>query len=115
MFLRDFVQKIQKEERFSVVNFGDSPEDELTKVFCCDLLSIAMSKAPVYGIWVTVIANINTLAVAALTETSCVILAEGVKADEALQKKANMEGICLLETELPVFEAACAANRCLHE
>ena len=27
---------------------------EIAKVFCCDLLSIAMSKAPENGAWVTV-------------------------------------------------------------
>ena len=35
---------------------------EIAKVFCCDLLSIAMSKAPENGAWVTVMGNKNTLA-----------------------------------------------------
>ena len=39
-----------------------NPERELSKVFCCDLLSIAMSKAPADGVWVTVMGNKNTLA-----------------------------------------------------
>ena len=29
-----------------MVNLGDEPEREITKPFCCDLLSIAMGKAP---------------------------------------------------------------------
>ena len=54
------------------------PEREITRIFCCDLLSIAMSKAPAGGVWVTVMGNRNTLAVASLTDTACIILAEGV-------------------------------------
>ena len=79
---------------------GD-PKRELSKVFCCDLLSIAMSKAPADGVWVTVMGNKNTLAVASLTET-----AEGVGLDEGTLKQAESEGIAVLTTELPVFDMA---------
>ncbi len=60
---------------------GD-PQRELSRVFCCDLLSIAMGKAPADGVWVTVMGNRNTLAVASLTDTACIVLAEGVSLDE---------------------------------
>ena len=76
------------------------------QVFCCDLLSIAMSKAPADGVWVTVMGNKNTLAVASLTETACIILAEGVGLDEGTLKQAESEGIAVLTTELPVFDMA---------
>ena len=32
---------------------GD-PQREISRIFCCDLLSIAMGKAPADGVWVTV-------------------------------------------------------------
>ena len=83
-----------------------NPERELSKVFCCDLLSIAMSKAPADGVWVTVMGNKNTLAVASLTETACIILVEGVGLDEGTLKQAESEGIAVLATELPVFDMA---------
>ena len=83
-----------------------NPERELSKVFCCDLLSIAMSKAPADRVWVTVMGNKNTLAVASLTETACIILAEGVGLDEGTLKQAESEGIAVLTTELPVFDMA---------
>ena len=63
---------------FELVNRGDDLDRDISKVFCCDLLSIAMGRAPMDGAWVTVMANMNTLAVAALTDTSCIILAEGL-------------------------------------
>jgi predicted transcriptional regulator len=82
------------------------PEREITRIFCCDLLSIAMSKAPAGGVWVTVMGNRNTLAVASLTDTACIILAEGVTLDEGTAAKAKEEGIAVLTTELPVFDMA---------
>lgn len=84
---------------------GD-PAREISKVFCCDLLSIAMGKAPADGVWVTVMGNKNTLAVASLTDIACIILAEGVALDEGTLSQAESEGIAILSTELPVFDMA---------
>lgn len=84
---------------------GD-PEREISKVFCCDLLSIAMGKAPANSVWVTVMGNKNTLAVASLTDTACIILAEGVTLDEGTLKQAETEGIAVLASGLPVFDMA---------
>ena len=83
-----------------------NPEREISRVFCCDLLSIAMGKAPADGVWVTVMGNRNTLAVASLTDTACIVLAEGVSLDEGTISKASEEGIAVLSTELPAFDIA---------
>ena len=83
-----------------------NPDRELSRVFCCDLLSIAMGTAPADGVWVTVMGNKNTLAVASLTDTACIVLAEGVSLDEGTLEKAEEEGIAVLSTELPVFDIA---------
>ena len=88
-----------------VLSQGD-PEREISRVFCCDLLSIAMGKAPSDGEWVTVMGNRNTLAVASLTDTACIVLAEGVSLDEDTISKASAEGIAVLSTELPAFDIA---------
>lgn len=85
---------------------SDINDTEITKVFCCDLLSVAMGKAPSGSAWVTVMANVNTLAVASLADVACVILAEGAVFDEALINKAKEEGITVFKTDLPVFDAA---------
>lgn len=82
------------------------PKRELSKVFCCDMLSIAMGKAPADSVWVTVMGNKNTLAVATLAEVACIILAEGTALDEGTLAKAEEEGIAVLATKLPVFDMA---------
>ena len=92
---------------------SDSKEADITGVFCCDLLSIAMGKAPSGSAWVTVMANVNTLAVASLTDVACIILAEGVTFDSSLIDKAKEEGIAVYKTDLPIFDAALLINNSL--
>ena len=83
-------------------------------VFCCDLLSVAMCNAPAGCAWVTVMGNINTLAVVALTDAACVILAGGVQLDPPAAQRAVQQGITVLATDQPVFEAALAVHQRLH-
>ena len=40
------VQELIDSGIFGVVNAGEGLEREITKPFCCDLLSIAMGRAP---------------------------------------------------------------------
>lgn len=100
------VREIADLNGFEVVNEGENGEQKIEKVFCCDLLSIAMGRAPADCAWVTVMGNINTLAVASLAGAACVILAEGVELDEVSLTKAGQQGIWVFKTEQPVFEAA---------
>lgn len=103
------VKDLADKEVFKVTVLGNEPEKAvISNVFCCDLLSIAMGKAPACCAWVTVMGNINTLAVAALTDAACIILAENMSLDESVAAKAKEEGIAVMQTEKPVFEAALA-------
>lgn len=79
---------------------------ELTQVYCCDLLSFAMTRNPSGSVWVTVMGNINAVAVAVLTEGGCIVVAEDAAIDEMAIEKAKQQGVCILKTDKPVFEAA---------
>lgn len=99
---------------FAVINIGEGLDTKITKPFCCDLLSIAMGKAPADGAWVTVMGNVNTLAVASLAETACVIMAEGAVLDDMAVRKAKDQEITVLATEQPIFEAALKIYEMIH-
>lgn len=105
------VRELAEKNLFTLVNEGDDMDVEISRVFCCDLLSIAMGRAPSEGAWVTVMGNMNTLAVASLTETACIILAEGAVLDETAAGKAKIQGINVFKTEKPIFEAALKIHR----
>lgn len=97
------VNDILKHSEFSIINQEDNRTVE--KVFCCDLLSIAMAKAPENSVWVTVMSNRNVIAVASLADISCIVLAEGYTYDDDAIEAARGK-ITLLKTDLPIYEAA---------
>ncbi len=111
MTLRELLEKKIYEE----VSVGDDLGVEITKPFCCDLLSIAMGKAPAGSCWVTVMGNVNTLAVASLTEVACVIVAENISLDENCVAKAKQQGITVLRSKEPVFDTAYAIQKLLEK
>ncbi|NLJ90608.1 MAG: hypothetical protein GX323_06880 [Clostridiales bacterium] len=98
------VEALIKSNIFTVVNEG-KVDNMISNVFCCDLLSIAMSRIPEESAWVTVMGNMNTIAVASLAEVSCIILAEGIVLDEMSLAKAKEQDITVFYTEKPIFEA----------
>lgn len=84
----------------------DDPDRPVEVGYCGDLLSWVMGRAPAGGAWLTIMSNVNVAAVAALSDVSCVVLAEGVIPDPPLLDKARTQGITLLGTDLSVFDCA---------
>lgn len=84
----------------------DDPARPVEGGYCGDLLSWVMGRAPAGGAWLTIMSNVNVAAVAALSDTACVVLAEGVIPDPPLLDKARAQGITLLGTDLSVFDCA---------
>ncbi len=72
--------------------------------YASDLLSCVMAGACHQGIWVTLQAHGNIVAVAALLDLEAIIITEGAAPDDATISRANAEGIVLLSTTLPSFE-----------
>ncbi len=66
--------------------------------YTSDLLSCVMAGAPRQGLWVTLQAHLNIIAVAALLDLAAVIITEGAEPDQATINRANAEGIVLLTT-----------------
>lgn len=81
----------------SAVNIADGNK-EVDGAYCCDLLSWVMGKANGGNAWITIMSNINVVAVAELTDVACVILAEGVKLDDNALKTAVQKGINVLSS-----------------
>ena len=87
------------------INIGD-PDREITAGYVGDPLSWVMGRAPEGGAWITVMTNVNVIAVAALSDVACVILAEGAELDEAALSRAKTEGINVLASSKPAFDLA---------
>ncbi len=72
-----------------------------------DLLSWVMGRAKAGDAWVTIMSNVNIVAVATLADPACIILSEGVNPDEEALKKAEVMGVNILGSPKDTF-ALCA-------
>jgi hypothetical protein len=80
---------------------------EITCGYAGDLLSWVMGRASSGCAWVTIMSNMNIVAVSTLIDPACIILSEGVRPDDGVIEKANEQGINILSTDLDTF-TACA-------
>ena len=99
------VSKLCEKTGFTAVSIPDG-DREIDGVYCGDLLSWVMGKAECGNAWITIMSNINVIAVASLCDVSCVILSEGVKLDEDAEKAASDKGINILSSEKSSYEIA---------
>lgn len=86
------------------------PDRQIDGVYIGDLLSWVMGRAAADNAWITIMNNVNVMAVATLADVACVILAEGVTLDAELTNTAEMKGINVLTSPLPAYETAVALH-----
>ena len=101
MKIKDFAEKLG----LRVLTAYDE-EKEITGCYCGDLLSWVMSKAKEGDAWLTVMGNINAVAVAVLTECACIVLTENASLDDAAKNKAEMQEVCFLQSNKNAYELA---------
>ena len=81
-------------------------EREIDGVYIGDLLSWVMGRAQMDNAWITIMTNVNVVAVASLADTSCVILAEGVAMTDELKDTAQAKDVNILGSSEPIYETA---------
>ncbi len=91
------------------------PDREINGVYIGDLLSWVMGRADTDNIWITIMSNLNVIAVASLSDVSCVLLSEDVTLDSELVKPADEKGINVLSTPLATYEAAIKISGIINE
>jgi len=82
------------------------PEREIVGAYVGDLLSWVMGKTQADNAWITIMSNINVIAVASLSDVACIILAEDVTLDDMVLNTAKQKGINVLSTSRTSFETA---------
>ncbi|MBQ8793772.1 MAG: hypothetical protein IKL46_02465 [Clostridia bacterium] len=99
------VYDLSKNSQFNVLTMPE-PEREINGVYIGDLLSWVMGKAQYDNVWITIMSNINVIAVASLSDVSCVLLAEDVTLDNEVLSTAKQKGINILSTPMSAYDAA---------
>lgn len=98
--------KEMAEQAGFVLATGSGSRAVTGSVYCCDLLSMVMGRAPTDSAWFTVMANQNTVVAALMADVACIVLTEGILPDEAVLARAASEDIAILTTPLPSYAAA---------
>ncbi len=80
---------------------GEGCDGQVDGCYIGDLLSWVMARAQSGNVWLTVMGNVNAIAVATLTDVSAIVLAENAALDSEAAQRAEMQGI-------PVY--TCAEN-----
>ncbi len=81
-------------------------EREITGVYIGDLLSWVMGRASSGDCWITIMSNINIVAVASLADVACIVLAEGVTLDETVKTTAEQKGVNIFTTQNTAYEVS---------
>ena len=100
------VLSISEKLGFSVISHGIH-NAEVSRVFCCDILSLCLSQLRKNDLWVTVSGGLNSVAAAYAAGASCIVLACGVTpSDDSVILAAEERGIWILGSEKNIFDAA---------
>ena len=81
---------------------------EISGVYIGDLLSWVMGRAKSGDVWITIMSNINVVAVASLADVACVVLAEGVVLSDEVLETAKQKGINVYSSSKDAYELAIA-------
>ena len=91
---------------------GDS-ERAVEGSYCGDLLSWVMSRIKENDVWLTVMGNINSIAVCVLSDCACVVLTENAPLDEDAKLKAEAMSIPVFQSEKSAYDLAVEISRLL--
>ena len=94
MNIKEAVEKLN----LNILVNGDM-EREITDCYIGDLLSWVMGRAGEDSIWLTVMGNINSIAVATLADVACIVLVENASLDDDARQKAEAMDVAILQTE----------------
>ncbi|HEX7975313.1 MAG TPA: hypothetical protein VF498_12965 [Anaerolineales bacterium] len=103
MTLQEIIEKLNLKVLTEPKDFTQAEPDS---GYASDLLSCVMAGAKNKGLWVTLQAHVNIVAVAALLDLSAVVITEGAQPDDVTLVKANEQGVTLLATPEPTFAVA---------
>ena len=100
------VSELTEKLNLTVVTKNDYEDREINGCYIGDLLSWVMGRAQADNVWITIMNNINIVAVAALADVACILLCENVKVEQNIIEKANSQNIIILSSELTAYEIA---------
>lgn len=104
------VKELASALKLNIVCMPDG-DREVTGGYAGDLLSWVMGRAASGDAWVTIMSNVNIVAVATLADPACIILSENVVADDGVVQKANDVGVNILGSAMDTFSLCASISK----
>ena len=101
MNLHEIIQALNLKTLTTSQDFAKVPVES---GYCSDLRSCVMTGASPDGVWITLMAHSNIVAVAALLDLSAIIITENAQPDPDTIALADQKGVTLLSTPADNFE-----------
>ena len=98
------VNEFGKNLELKTLSAGD--DRDIASCYISDMLSRVLGGCQPDDVWITVQSSINMVAVAVMTDVSCVILPEGLTAPVDVIEKANEEGLTIFSSEETAYSLA---------
>ena len=99
------VGEMAKALKLTPIAVGDDARS-FSGVYIGDLLSWVMGRAACDNVWITIMSNVNIVAVATLVDVAAIILAEGVTLDESVRNTAKAKGVNIYTSEKTAYQLA---------
>lgn len=90
------------------------PDRSVVGAYAGDLLSWVMTRLSADFAWVTIMSNVNSIAVASLSDASCIIFTESAEVGEDVLLKAKEQGINVFRTSKSTFEISYSIGKMLY-
>lgn len=98
MTVREFADKLS----LKALSASDT-QREIGGCYAGDLLSWVMGRAQPDDAWITIMTNVNIVAVAMLADVSCIVIAENAETDAEVVERAREKGINLYVSGKTVY------------
>lgn len=100
------VKEMAAQYGWTLLAGGEGEDNQIDGCYVGDLLSWVMARAQSGNVWITVMGNVNAIAVATLTDVSCIVLTENAALDADAAQKAEMQGIPVYGCEANSYQTA---------
>jgi len=99
--LKDVLTRVEGE----LLTPGTSLDGLCPKVFASDLMSDVLKSAEPGSLLLTGLANVHVIRTCSLADMAAVVFVQGKRPDPASIEQARANGLPLIATRLPMFEA----------
>ena len=97
------VKELSENLSLEILTARDKIDRPVTGGYCGDLLSWVMGRAKAGDAWISIMGNVNSIAVAVLADIACIVLADGSVLDEDARIRAEQQNVIVLQSQLDQF------------